>query len=120
MANDIHGQHAHSAHDAVHDAGGHHGSVKSYLVGFGWAVLLTVVPFVLVMTGFFPAAFTAVLIALLALAQIVVHLVFFLHLDSSSRQRWNVLVGLFTVVIIGIVVIGSLWVLYNMNVNMMH
>jgi len=46
--------------------------------------------------------------------------VFFLHLDRSSAQRWNVSAAAFTVVVIGIIVAGSLWVMHNMNVHMMH
>ncbi|MBP3973758.1 cytochrome o ubiquinol oxidase subunit IV [Pseudoxanthomonas spadix] len=108
------------AHGALHDAGASHGSVKSYLVGFFWAVLLTVIPFALAMTGFFPAGVTAVVAAVLAAVQIVVHLVYFLHMDRSATQRWNVLVFVFTVLVIGIVIVGSLWVMHNMNANMMH
>jgi len=49
-----------------------------------------------------------------------VHLIYFLHMDRSAEQRSNVHVGLFSLLIIGIVVIGSLWVMHNLNVNMMH
>jgi len=52
--------------------------------------------------------------------QMLVHLVFFLHLDRSSESRWNVNAAAFTVVVIGIIVIGTLWVMHNMNVHMMH
>lgn len=111
--------HSPKSHDAMHEAGASHGSVKSYLVGFGWAVLLTVIPFALVMTGFFPPGVTALLVAVLAAVQIVIHLVFFLHMDRSAAQRWNVVVFVLTVLVIGIVIVGSLWVLHNMNANMM-
>jgi cytochrome o ubiquinol oxidase operon protein cyoD len=119
MSSPVHPAEPH-AHDALHDAGASHGSVKSYLVGFFWAVLLTVIPFALAMTGFFPPGVTAVVAAILAAAQIVVHLVYFLHMDRSAAQRWNVLVFVFTVLVIGIVIVGSLWVMHNMNANMMH
>lgn len=115
MADDTH--HTHSG--ALHDAGGHHGSLKSYLVGFVLAVLLTIVPFAMVMSGAFPRGVTIAVITVLAVAQILVHLIYFLHMDRSSAQRWNWLVFAFTVLIIGIVVIGSLWVMHNLNANMM-
>ncbi|WDS38080.1 cytochrome o ubiquinol oxidase subunit IV [Pseudoxanthomonas sp.] len=104
----------------MHDAGASHGSVKSYLIGFVWAVVLTVIPFALAMTGFFPAGVTAAIVAVLAAVQIVVHLVYFLHMDRSAAQRWNIMVFVFTVLVIGIVIVGSLWVMHNMNANMMH
>jgi len=111
---------AHPNEGALNEAGGHHGDVRGYLVGFFWAVLLTVIPFALVMTGFFPPGVTAAVAAILAVAQIVVHLVYFLHMDRSAAQRWNVLVFVFTMLVIGIVIVGTLWVMYNMNANMMH
>lgn len=55
----------------------------------------------------------------MAVVQIVVHLVCFLHMNTSSEERWNVIAFLFTLLIIGIVVIGSLWIMYNLNINMM-
>jgi len=54
-----------------------------------------------------------------AIIQIVVHLVFFLHMNTSSEERWNLVALLFTAVIIFIVVVGSLWIMYNLNLNMM-
>ena len=59
------------------------------------------------------------MIPALAVVQILVHMVYFLHLDRSSEQRWNVIVLAFTALILLIVVAGSLWIMHNMNVNMM-
>lgn len=54
-----------------------------------------------------------------AIVQILVHLVCFLHMNTFSDDRWNLVAFLFTMLIIGIVVIGSLWIMYNLNINMM-
>lgn len=110
----------HDAGHAVADhAGASHGSVKSYVIGFVLAVILTVIPFKMVMDG--TASHGTILLTILGLAvvQIVVHLVYFLHMDSSSSQRWNVMAFAFTVLILAIVVVGSLWIMYNLNNNMM-
>jgi cytochrome o ubiquinol oxidase operon protein cyoD len=107
-------EHAHSSH-----GGDSHGSVKSYLIGFVLAVILTVVPFAMVMHGGFSVETTVVTVVALAVVQMLVHLVYFLHMDTSGEQRWNVLAFIFTAVIIGICAGGTLWVMYNMNVNMM-
>jgi cytochrome o ubiquinol oxidase operon protein cyoD len=107
-------EHAHTTH-----AGEAHGSLRSYLIGFVMAVILTVVPFAMVMKGGFSTETTVVTVVVLAVVQMLVHLIYFLHMDSSSDQRWNVLAFVFTGVIIGIVAGGTLWVMYNMNVNMM-
>jgi cytochrome o ubiquinol oxidase operon protein cyoD len=55
----------------------------------------------------------------MAVIQVVVHLVYFLHMNTSSEERWNLVALLFTAMIIGIVVVGSLWIMYNLNINMM-
>lgn len=111
---------AHRAHDGhgTTSAGASHGSVKSYVIGFVLAVILTVIPFKLVMGGTLEASTTLAVILGLAVVQIVVHLIYFLHLDSSSEQRWNVMALAFTALILLIVVAGSLWIMHNMNANM--
>jgi cytochrome o ubiquinol oxidase operon protein cyoD len=48
-----------------------------------------------------------------------VQLYFFLHLDGSKEQSWNVMAMLFTVVIVAIVVGGSIWIMIELNQNMM-
>ncbi len=109
----------HDNHSDAH-AASHGGGLKSYLVGFVMAVVLTVIPFAMVMSGAFPKGVTVTVISVLAAVQMLVHIVFFLHMDRSPEQRSNVEVGLFSILIIGIVIIGSLWVMHNLNINMLH
>lgn len=73
----------------------------------------------MVMSG--TASYTTTLLTVVGLAvvQIVVHLVYFLHMNTSSEERWNLVALLFTAMIIAIVVVGSLWIMYNLNINMM-
>jgi cytochrome o ubiquinol oxidase operon protein cyoD len=115
----MHGTHGTVA-EADHDHGGaDHGSLRSYITGFVLSVLLTAIPFALVMTHALPAG-QAIAIALgLGVIQMVVHLVYFLHMNSASSRSWNMAALVFTLIILGIVVVGSLWVMHNMNVNMM-
>ncbi|AEQ97548.1 cytochrome o ubiquinol oxidase subunit IV [Xanthomonas oryzae pv. oryzicola] len=101
-------------------ADAHAGGLKSYLIGFVMAVILTVIPFAMVMSGAFSKGVTVTVISVMAAVQMLVHMVYFLHMDRTPEQRSNVQVGLFSLLIIGIVIVGSLWVLHNMNVNMMH
>ena len=107
-----------SAHDN-HDHASH-GSVASYLVGFVLAAVLTIIPFWAVMAGNLSPLATGLTVVITAVLQVLVHLKFFLHLDSSKGQRMNVAVGLFTVLVIAIIVVGALWVMWNMNYFMMH
>lgn len=104
---------------AVDSSGASHGSVKSYLIGFVLSVILTAIPFWMVMTGAAAPATLAVAISLFAVVQIVVHLVYFLHMNTKSEGGWNFVALIFTGLIIAIVVVGSLWIMYNLNINMM-
>lgn len=96
-----------------------HGSVKSYLTGFVLSVVLTVIPFWIVMTGNVSKATTFYSVIALAVVQIVVHLKYFLHLDFSIRGRLNTFAFLFTALIIVMVVGLSIWIIYSANAMMM-
>ncbi|MGG4608126.1 cytochrome o ubiquinol oxidase subunit IV [Providencia sp. Me31A] len=106
--------HAKDAH-----TGASHGSVKTYLIGFILSVILTVIPFWMVMEGTASTSTILWTVVGMAVVQILVHLVCFLHMNTSSDERWNLVAFLFTMLIIGIVVVGSLWIMYNLNINMM-
>ena len=55
----------------------------------------------------------------LGAVQMVVHLVYFLHMNAASSRSWNMAAMVFTLIILGIVIAGSLWVMYHLDVNMM-
>ncbi|MCW1429709.1 cytochrome o ubiquinol oxidase subunit IV [Novosphingobium sp. JCM 18896] len=97
-----------------------HGSRRGYLIGFLLSVVLTAVPFWLVMTGVIgDAATVAAIIIALAVVQILVHTVCFLHVNSQSEGGWTLLAYAFAAVIVLIVIAGSLWIMYHLNTNMM-
>ena len=103
-----------------HDHAPDHGSLNSYLTGFVLAVILTAIPFWLVMTKVITNSSTAGLILLgLAAVQVVVHMVYFLHMNSKSEGGWTFLAMLFTVMVVCIMLSGSLWVMSHLNKNMM-
>ena len=104
-------------------AGESHASVKSYMTGFVLSIILTAIPFGLVMNqGHYGFTAQTVLTAILVLAvvQVFVHVVYFLHMDRSAEQRWNVLAFAFTVMILAIVVAGSIWIMHTAGINMEH
>jgi len=109
----------HAPHAPVHGRaqGGAHGSRRSYVIGFLLAVALTIVPFGLVMSH--SPVGTPLIIAVFALAQIGVHVVYFLHVDSSEEQRWNLTALLFTAIVVCIILGGSIWIMHNLYINMM-
>ncbi|OCP15892.1 MULTISPECIES: cytochrome o ubiquinol oxidase subunit IV [unclassified Ensifer] len=109
---------AHHGHSHGHQAG--HGSLKSYMIGFVLSVVLTAIPFSLVMSGVLDSKMmTAVLVMGLGAIQIVVHMVFFLHMNPRSEGGWTMMALIFTLIIVGIALAGSLWVMHHLNVNMM-
>jgi cytochrome o ubiquinol oxidase operon protein cyoD len=90
------------------------------MTGFVLAVILTASPFWLVMGKAFASTNTTSLIILgFAAVQIVVHRIYFLHMDAKSESGWNMLALIFTIVLVVITLAGSLWVMYHMNTNMM-
>ncbi|SFN85088.1 cytochrome o ubiquinol oxidase operon protein cyoD [Mesorhizobium sp. NFR06] len=111
--------HDHADHGHLH-GGAAHGSLKGYLIGFVLSVILTAIPFWMVMTGAIDnKQATAIIVMAFAVVQIVVHMVFFLHMTPASEGGWSMLALIFTVVLVVIVLSGSLWVMYHLNANMM-
>lgn len=107
---------AHNHHDAQHD----HGTMKSYVTGFVLAAILTIIPFWLVMAGGLDSrGWTIAVVMLCAVAQVLVHMVYFLHMNGNQEEGWTLLSTIFTIVIVVIVLAGSLWVMFHMNQNMM-
>lgn len=116
-----------AAHGSGHDGDGHghathadHGTAKSYVTGFILAVVLTAIPFWLVMGKVFDKSSTTGWVVLaFAAVQIVVHMVYFLHMNTKSEGGWSMLALIFTLVLVVILLSGSIWVMYHLNTNMM-
>jgi cytochrome o ubiquinol oxidase operon protein cyoD len=127
MSASSHAKDAHNGHGHGHDDHGHgadhdgaHGSLKSYMTGFLLSVVLTAIPFALVMAHVFTDNRLVVAAILgLGLVQIVVHMIYFLHMNTRSEGGWTVMALLFTLVLVVITLSGSIWVMYHLNTNMM-
>jgi cytochrome o ubiquinol oxidase operon protein cyoD len=95
-------------------------SLRSYILGFALSAILTAIAFRLVMGGTLVSnQVTGLLVMVLAAIQIVVHMVCFLHMDCRSDEGWTMMALIFTAVLVAITLIGSIWVMYHLNVNMM-
>jgi cytochrome o ubiquinol oxidase subunit IV len=120
---DGHGGNGHGADGHGHGeggGGGAHLTLRGYATGFIAAVVLTAIPFLLVMGKTFgSSSITAAVILAFAAVQIVVHMVYFLHMNPKSEGGWNLLALLFTIMLVVIALSGSLWVMYHLNNNMM-
>lgn len=93
--------------------------LRDYVVGVSLALLLSGAAFALVAWAAWPAATVLAVIAGLAVLQVVVHFRFFLHIDLRKSHRDDLQLILFTALIIGLMVAGSLWIIFNQNQRMM-
>ena len=105
--------HSHDSHDTSH------GSVKSYAIGFILSIILTLIPFGLVMYPTLPKSITLMIVLAFAVIQVLVHLVYFLHLDRSEEQRENVIAFVFAGLVIVLLVGLSLWIMFSIHTYMM-
>ena len=90
-----------------------------YTIGLGLAVILTVTSFWAANTSLLWPPGVPLGLAVLAIAQMGVHIVFFLHITTGSDNTNNVLALAFGMLIVTVVVAGSLWIMTNLNANMM-
>jgi cytochrome o ubiquinol oxidase operon protein cyoD len=93
--------------------------IGSYLIGLGLATLLTIVSFFIARTTLVWQPSIPVALAVLAIAQMGVHLVFFLHVTTGPDNVNTVMALAFGVLIVFLIIAGSLWIMAHMNNNMM-
>ena len=115
---------AHS-HNTGHAPAGHHEEFphvtrKEYNTGFILSVILTAIPFGLVMSGAIENPDVAAMVVMgFGAVQIIVHMVYFLHMNRKAQGGWTFLAFVFTAILLAITLVGSLWVMYHLNYNLM-
>ena len=111
-----------SAHDDTGQvAGAPHASLRDYIVGFMMSVVLTVIPFWLVMGDVLDSAYmTVFLVIAFGTVQMVVHMIYFLHLNTRSEAGWVMISLLFTVMLVVIAITGSIWIMLHLHNNTMQ
>ncbi len=101
-----------------------HGSVGTYAAGFVLSIGLTLAAYIPVVAHqssnhkMFPHEILIPAVVILAVVQLCVQLVFFLHLAQESKPRWNLVFFIATVSIVLLVVVGSIWIMGHLNYNM--
>jgi cytochrome o ubiquinol oxidase operon protein cyoD len=95
-----------------------HGTLATYCAGFVLSVLLTLAAYTVVTRSAATHHSILAVIMLLAVLQVLVQLVFFLHLGRGPNSRWKLVVLAFMLLVLGILVGGSLWIMNNLNYNM--
>lgn len=93
--------------------------LRSYIVGFAGSVTLTLAAYFLVVNDSLPRVALIWVIIILALAQFTVQLIYFLHLGAERKPRWKFLVFSFMVSIVLILVVGTIWIMNNLNYHML-
>lgn len=92
-----------------------------YVIGYILSLVLTLNTFILVSS---PSTIlslnTVMLLALLAVLQVIAQLIFFLHLGREEKPRWNSMAFWTMVMVVLFIVIGSIWVMNNLDYNMMN
>lgn len=96
-----------------------HGTLKSYVIGFVLSLGLTILSFSLVWSQLIAGSFLAYTIIGLAIVQAAIQLLFFLHVGQEAKPKWETLIFYFMVLVLVIVVIGSLWIMFDLNERVM-
>ena len=112
---DLHSDHAPG--DEPEESAGHW--VRNYVIGLGFATVLTIASFWAAATHLIWGPAVPVAILVLAIAQMGVHLVFFLHITTGPDNTNNVLALAFGVLVVFLLVGGSVWIMTHLNQNMM-
>lgn len=93
--------------------------IRTYTVGFLLSILLTIVPFAIVRYSSVSGWALTITLVGFAVLQLAVQLVFFLHIDREHGRRWNLIAFSFATLVVFIVVVGSLWIMHNLDYRMM-
>jgi cytochrome o ubiquinol oxidase operon protein cyoD len=99
---------------------------RSYFVGFGLSLVITLAAFALTIVQrdsggvAYAQGFIIAVLALLAIGQLAVQMLFFFHLGDEAKPRLNTMSFLFMLMVIGIIVGGTLWIMHNLTYNMTH
>lgn len=95
-------------------------TTKSYVLGFIYSIILTLTAYYLIVNEILSGWTVAFVILALAVLQLAVQLFYFLHLDQEKKPRWNMITFFFAVQTVLIVVLGSIWIMVNLNYHNSH
>lgn len=104
----------------VKDSHQGHGSYKSYLIGFAASIALTLLAYLFVEGNHLSGGALNAMIITLCVMQVLVQLIFFLHLGDESKPYWNLISFLFMVMVVLIIVLGSIWIIFDLDSRMMR
>lgn len=90
--------------------------IKNYIIGFFLAIFLTIISFFIVISEVIEDSdITRLVLFILAILQIIIHMIYFLHMNFKSEESWYILSLIFTALVICIMFSGSLWIMYHIH-----
>lgn len=95
------------------------GSITPYVIGFFLSLVITLCSYFVVVNHIVENVILITVVLILAFSQLIVQLLFFLHLGQEKKPRWNLIFFVATVGMMLLVVIGSIWIIHHLNYNMM-
>lgn len=98
---------------------GGHGDWRIYVAGYGLCIIQTAVAFAVASTSYMTHDSNLAAIACLAIGQMLVQLIFFVHLSTTPDAGANTAALAYAAMVIGLVVVGSMWIMAHLNTNMM-
>ena len=93
-------------------------TLKSYVMGFIWSIILTLIPYIFVVCHMFNGYTIVTILLICAMAQLFVQMYFFLHMKGESKQQMNLVIFISFFGIILIVVVASIWIMQHLNYSM--
>lgn len=93
--------------------------VKYYINGFLFSIFLTIIPFFIARNHFFSYSVNQLIIIFCSFIQIIIHFIYFLHLNNIQKNYWYLISLLFIIIIMFIVVFGSIWIMFNLDHHLM-
>ncbi len=90
---------------------------KKYIIGYVLSLLLTLATFASVQATIIDGWALRSVLVVLAVVQLIVQLVYFLHISVETKPRWKLLVLLYTIMTVVVIVLGSMWIMYNLDYN---
>ncbi|MBS4170948.1 cytochrome o ubiquinol oxidase subunit IV [Neochlamydia sp. AcF95] len=96
-----------------------HGSFKSYGIGFALSLVLTLAAYIIVQEHLLTGKVLVVALVSLGVMQALIQLLFFLHLKEENKPRWNLVALAFMIGVIAILVVGSLWIMNDLDERLM-
>ena len=99
------------AHHETHAKHEDHGTTKSYIIGFIISIILTIIPLVLVLNHMMTNTALIVVSMVMAIAQFLVQLFFFMHIREGEGPKYNVMALILGIVVVFTIVAGSMWVM---------